>query len=68
MKILETREDDATVIICFDDLAFLHQGMREALQALNDSEMRARTGKTREQARALMKELERVCDAINNRE
>jgi hypothetical protein len=66
MKILDTTEDDATVTISFDDLAFLHQGMREALHALNDIEMRARTGKTREQARALMRELERVGDAINN--
>ena len=66
MKILATTEDDATVTISFDDLAFLHQGMREALQALNDSEMRARTGKTRAQARALMEEIERVGDAINN--
>lgn len=68
MKILKTTEDDATVIISFDELAFLHQGMREALQALNDREMRARTGKTREQARALMEEIERVGDAINNHE
>jgi len=68
MKILETTEDDATVKIAFDELAFLHQGMREALQALNDSEMRARMGKTREQAIALMKEIERVGDAINNHE
>ncbi len=52
--------------ISFDDLAFLHQGMRESLPALNDSEMRALTGKTREQARALMREPERVGDAINN--
>jgi hypothetical protein len=68
MKILETTEDDATVIISFDELAFLHQGMREALEALNDREMRARTGKTREQAEALMSEIERVGDAINNHE
>lgn len=68
MKILETTEDDATVVISLDELAFLHQGMREALEALNASEMRARTGKTREQAEALMEELERVGDAINDHE
>lgn len=66
MKILETTDDNATVIISIDELDFLHQGMREALQALNSSEMRARTGKTREEARALMEELERVGDAINS--
>jgi hypothetical protein len=66
MKVVETADDEATITISFDDLAFLHQGMREMLQALNDSELRARTGETRARARALMEEIERVCEAINN--
>lgn len=68
MKILRTTEDAATITISIDDLDLLHQGMREALQALSDREMRIRTGKTKEQARELMGELERVGDAINNHE
>lgn len=68
MKILRTTEDAATITISIDDLDLLRQGMREALQALSDREMRIRTGKTKEQARELMGELERVGDAINNHE
>ena len=66
MKIVETTADEATITMSFDDLAFLHQGMREMLQALNDRELRARTGETRARARALMEEIEKVCEAIDN--
>lgn len=66
MRIVNTTRHEATITISFDDLAFLHQGMREMLDALDDSELRTRTGETRERARAVMKGIKEVCEAINN--
>jgi hypothetical protein len=66
MKLVSTTDDDATITVSFDDLAFLHQGMREMLEALDDRELRIRTGETRERARALMQRIDDVCEAINN--
>lgn len=66
MKVIKISDNNATITISFDDLAFLHQGMREMLQALSDRELRARTGETRVRARALMEEIEKVCEAIDD--
>jgi hypothetical protein len=68
MRIVSTTRDDAIITISFDDLAFLHQGMREMLEALDDKQLRIRTGQTSERAEALMKEIKKVCEAINNHE
>jgi hypothetical protein len=68
MRIVNTTRDEATITISFDDLAFLHQGMREMLDALDDAELRTRTGETRERAREVMKGIKEVCEAINNHE
>jgi len=68
MRIVSAAKEEVTITISFDDLDFLRQGMREMLQALDDNELRILTGKTREQARALMKDIRNIFEAANNRE
>jgi len=66
MQIVSTTKNDVTITISFDDLDFLRQGMREMLEALNDRELRIRTGKTSEEATALMKDIRNIFDAAHN--
>jgi len=63
MRIVNAREKEVTIVISFDDLEFLRQGMREMLDALNDRELKVRTGKTSENARALMKDIRGIIEA-----
>lgn len=65
IKVVEATEKEVTIIISFDDLDFLRQGMREMLEALSDREIKARTGNTSEQATALMKDIRSVLEAAN---
>jgi hypothetical protein len=68
MKLVSTTDDDATITISDDDLAFLQSAINETLDALDDSELQTRTGETREHARALIGEIKGIRRAIFDRE
>jgi hypothetical protein len=66
MKIVSVAEGSATITISRDDLGFLQSAMNEALDALDDKELRLRTGETRERGRDLIQEIKAVREAIRN--
>lgn len=67
MRIVSFSENEVTITVAFDDLDFLRQGMREMLDALNDREIKMRTGKTSENAKALMRGIRDILEAADKR-
>jgi benzoyl-CoA reductase/2-hydroxyglutaryl-CoA dehydratase subunit BcrC/BadD/HgdB len=68
MKTVSLTGENATIVISIEDLGFLQNAINETLEALNDKELRVRTGETRERARALIQEIKAICDAIDEHE
>lgn len=66
MKIVSVINEDATITISFDDLGFLQSAINETREALDDTELRIRTGETRARARELIGEIKVVREAIDN--
>jgi hypothetical protein len=66
MKMVSTTNDDATIVISFDDLGFLQSALNETLEALDDSELWTRTRMTPESAQALIDEIKVIRKAIDN--
>jgi hypothetical protein len=65
MRIVSTTSEEATITISFEDLTFLQNAMNETLEALDDRQLRLRTGETRARGRALIQEIKGICDAID---
>ena len=64
MKIVSAAKDAVTITISRDDLEFFQSAINETLEALDDKELRIRTGETRERGRALIQEIKAAVEAI----
>jgi hypothetical protein len=68
MKIVSVANEEATITISRKDLGFLQSAINETTEALDDRELRIRTGQTPERAHALLDEIKAICEAIDNHE
>jgi hypothetical protein len=68
MKAVSTTSSNATIVVSREDLGFLQNAINETMEALDDRELRIRTGETPERAQALIDEIKAICKAIDNHE
>jgi hypothetical protein len=67
MRVVSTAEDEATVTISSNDLAFFQSAINETMEALSDNEIEIRTGATMERAQAFIDEIKDIRDAIHTK-
>lgn len=66
MRIVTTTAEEATIAISFDDLGFLQDAINETIEALSDRQIKARTGRTPDEAQELIERIKAIRNAMRN--
>jgi hypothetical protein len=64
MKIINTKKNEATVILSEDDICFLKNTINETFEALDDREFQTRTGWSLDEARQLQSSFREMLKSV----
>lgn len=66
MRIISTTAEEATLVISFNDLSFLQNTINETIEALSDRHIKARTGRTADEAQELLDRIKAIRSAMRD--